>query len=643
VPIEKAMKEGPLQQTLLIQLPIPQLNFGKQTGNIPLGAACLKMAANAAGERGVELLPESVATYFGDAQLLNLISEKKPGIIGFTVYAWNVDRVLYLARELKSRYMPFIVFGGPEVTPDNPKTVSPSVDLHIYGEGEGPFVSLLRKQFPKGSKSPRMENATFFLNSGSPYPANLLEPDIEKMILVETQRGCPYHCGYCYYGKSRKRVSAISRNRVLQALQWAIERSIPEGCLLDPCLNARKDIDPLLSEIAETNQNCRIKLISEIRAENVTEKMADGFAKAGFTWFEVGLQSTNPTALSVMNRSTDLNAFLRGAKYLKEREIQLGIDLIAGLPGDAPSGFSNSVDFLLENDLVDEVQVFPLSVLPGTPFRKRSKDLGLVFDPAPPYTIIETPTFSRKELSSAMEEAEDRFDLSLYPCPDLELSGCNSQFAQKEGLTFHQKDISGCQTITKVLINRLSEPAYSSGWPFRLAHPYQLFFGPKVSNEEMVCRIIRRLTTENPFTPLEIVFVEPQHRPSPSRMLSASALFRPHYLDKYLVFQYPTPGNRAILFTLLSKKTDVFFQEEMQRQILWWAEDQLPSPERMQTVEQFDGIFIPDNHDFQRVRSWQKRIAPFSEDLPAITFSLPMLQKNWVRLTQADEYWMKLL
>lgn len=88
-------------RTLLIQLPIPQLNFARQTGNIPLGAACLKMAADNAGVGPVSLLPQRMATYLGDAALLDLILAKQPDIVGFGVYTWNLDRSLYMARQLK--------------------------------------------------------------------------------------------------------------------------------------------------------------------------------------------------------------------------------------------------------------------------------------------------------------------------------------------------------------------------------------------------------------------------------------------------------------------------------------------------------------------------------------------------------------
>ena len=68
---------------------------------------------------------------------------------------------------------------------------------------------------------------------------------------------------------------------------------------------------------------------------------------------------------------------------LEKRGIVPAIDLIVGLPGDDLQGFSRSAGFVVENELQDDVQVFPLSVLPGTDFRLRSNELGLRFEKSP--------------------------------------------------------------------------------------------------------------------------------------------------------------------------------------------------------------------------------------------------------------------
>nr|NJM03448.1 hypothetical protein [Desulfobacula sp.] len=86
-------------KVLLIQLPVPKLNFGLRTGNIPLGAACLKQAAAGIPDLRVDILPESLASHAGDETLVRVVAEYHPDILGFTVFSWNLMRSLYLAKK----------------------------------------------------------------------------------------------------------------------------------------------------------------------------------------------------------------------------------------------------------------------------------------------------------------------------------------------------------------------------------------------------------------------------------------------------------------------------------------------------------------------------------------------------------------
>lgn len=64
--------------------------------------------------------------------------------------------------------------------------------------------------------------------------------------------------------------------------------------LMDPSLNARPKLSPLFENISVLNASKNLSILSEIRAESVTDNIASQYAAAGFSQFEVGLQSTNP-------------------------------------------------------------------------------------------------------------------------------------------------------------------------------------------------------------------------------------------------------------------------------------------------------------------------------------------------------------
>ena len=63
------------------------------------------------------------------------------------------------------------------------------------------------------------------------------------------------------------------------------------------------------------------------------------------------------------------------------------------------------------------LQVFNLSVLPGTAFRQTAVELGLEYQPRPPYYVLKTPTLELDDLYMLMEEAQDVFGIIFDALP----------------------------------------------------------------------------------------------------------------------------------------------------------------------------------------------------------------------------------
>jgi len=627
-----------MTHVLLLQLPVPRLNYGVQTGNIPLGAACLKQAARIASAVQVDVLPESVASYLGDAALLEILHDRKPDIVGFTVYCWNLTRSIYFAKKLKENYSPRIIFGGPEITPDNASLDSRYIDFYVYGEGEAAFVKLLQDPTIWEKRSSMEPAGAIFKKSPSPYLLNVLEPEIEDLMLLETQRGCPYHCGYCYYNKSHDRLSFVDEVHLLQGVQWALDHHIKELYLLDPSLNVRPGLKSLLKKISRMNKDRKLDIISEIRAEAIDAELAGLFAAAGFSWFEIGLQSTNPRALEIMKRPTNIQRFLQGAKLVKENGIVPAIDLIVGLPGDDLHGFSRSVEFVAENDLQDDVQVFPLSVLPGTDFRLNSNKLGLRFEETPPYTLIENPTFSAEDMLLALDHAEVRFDVVLYPMPDLDVSWRlndeNARVPLKDlGVRIGKEDYTA-----KLQLDGQRPLTELASLARRLTNPYQVIIHPQLHDSGFIKRALKILTAANPFTPLELIFLEPDGIPDTASLLPAARLQRPHFLDQDLRYLFPKEGNRAVLFTLVSERVIRGFKSDMERQVFWWKGPQFPEMNDLKVLSELDGILIDVSGSNPAVERWQDRFGAHAADIPFISFADVRMQKRWLLLTMPDDY-----
>jgi len=632
-----------MTRVLLTQLPIPRQNYGRKTGNIPLGAACLKQAARDLPGAPVDILPEHLAAYLGDAALLDRLKEAKPQVFGFTVFSWNLERSLYFSEKLKNACGSRIIFGGPEITADNALARAPHVDFYVHGEGEAVFRRLLSEAGAWSAGRGAASAGELFRTAESPYLSGFLDAELENLMLLETQRGCPYRCGFCFYNKSQAGIAFADEENLLRAIAWAVEKRIDEVYLLDPSLNVRPRLKRLLVEIARLNAGQRIRLFSEIRAEAVDDELADLLAAAGFNWFEIGLQSTNPEALKLMNRPTRLKRFVAGAQRLKARGITPSIDLIIGLPGDDLRGFMRSVDFVADHGLQDDVQIFPLAILPGTDFRRRSRELGLRFENHPPYTVTASRGFSPEDFLLAYDYAETRLDAVFFPLPDLDLSwrlGAARGLKQAVDLRVRLGDAA---YVAKLMVNRLRPLEEIRQLARRLTQPYQVLVGPEPGDMNYLKKILAITTAENPFTPLEIVFFEPAERPRTREILAALKLRRPHFLDGDLRFLFPKPGNRAVVFTLVSENPEIRFQGEMERQVYWWRKPELPDLEALGRFEHLDGVLIDTPASAAAIRGWQDRSAKDAAERFHISFADAALQRRWLLLASPDEYVEKIM
>jgi radical SAM superfamily enzyme YgiQ (UPF0313 family) len=632
-----------MTRVLLTQLPIPRQNYGRKTGNIPLGAACLKQAARDLPGAPVDILPEHLAAYLGDAALLDRLKEAKPQVFGFTVFSWNLERSLYFSEKLKNACGSRIIFGGPEITADNALARAPHVDFYVHGEGEAVFRRLLSEAGAWSAGRGAASAGELFRTAESPYLSGFLDAELENLMLLETQRGCPYRCGFCFYNKSQAGIAFADEENLLRAIAWAVEKRIDEVYLLDPSLNVRPRLKRLLVEIARLNAGQRIRLFSEIRAEAVDDELADLLAAAGFNWFEIGLQSTNPEALKLMNRPTRLKRFVAGAQRLKARGITPSIDLIIGLPGDDLRGFMRSVDFVADHGLQDDVQIFPLAILPGTDFRRRSRELGLRFENHPPYTVTASRGLSPEDFLLAYDYAETRLDAVFFPLPDLDVSwrlGAARGLAQAVDL---QVRLGGAAYVAKLMVNRVRPLEEIRRLARRLTQPYQVLVGPEPGDMNYLKKILAITTAENPFTPLEIVFFEPAERPRTREILAALKLRRPHFLDGDLRFLFPKPGNRAVVFTLVSENPEVRFQGEMERQVYWWRKPELPDLEALGRFEHLDGVLIDTPASAAAIRGWQDRSAKDAAERYHLSFADAALQRRWLLLASPDEYVEKIM
>lgn len=417
-------------KVLLLQLPIQghDLFFSKE--NIPLAAAYLKVVASRE-DMDVELVPRPIMSYGSDRAILRFLTDARPVLVGMSCYQWNVERSLFLARELK-RELPSctIVLGGPEVTADNDFLLRhDDFDVGVVGEGEAAWELLLHS-FPHipsflglllkgengqwhftGSNSSRVS----LRHLPSPYLSGCLDPHVDKVLWLETVRGCVHRCAYCYYHKQAPGLGLFTRERILSEVRRARDHGIEEIVFLDPCFTRRPRLGALLDGLAAEHNAGGLGLHAECNAEDIDAVTAKKCSRAHFTQLEVGLQSTKAETLRLIRRRFRPKRFLDGVKLAQKENVKVMVDLIAGLPGDALDDVRRSLDWVLEHDAYDFLMLYPLSLLPSTELRKRSGELGLSAMPYPPYFVTHTQEMDAAEIRQAFRHYEERMEEDICP------------------------------------------------------------------------------------------------------------------------------------------------------------------------------------------------------------------------------------
>jgi radical SAM superfamily enzyme YgiQ (UPF0313 family) len=419
-----------LMKIILMQLPLQGSDFFYSNENIPLAAACLKAVAVGQG-KDVVLLPQHLMSYGSDQAILRFLLDVKPDLVGMSCYLWNLERSLFLAQQLH-RELPMctVALGGPEITPHNEFLLSHNeFDVGVVGQGERVWDTLLQA-FPHVPDIPGLlrrgergqwhfsgtnEKEPFVRDLPSPYLLGCLDSHLDKILWLETVRGCVHQCAYCHYHKQFKKLEPFSLDRIEAEVRRAVEKGIEEIVFLDPCFAERPGFEKLLDLLGKVTGERKLHFHAELNAEDINPTRAEKLGKVGFSQVEVGLQSINRETLKMTHRRFRPRRFLQGVRSLQDHGIEVIVDLIAGLPGDRLQDVHKSMDWVLKHDAFDTLMLYPLSLLASTELHQRASDLGLSALLYPPYLVTRTQNLSAPEMCEAFRYYEQCMEDDVAP------------------------------------------------------------------------------------------------------------------------------------------------------------------------------------------------------------------------------------
>jgi radical SAM superfamily enzyme YgiQ (UPF0313 family) len=335
-------------------------------------------------------------------------------VVAFSCYIWNITQTLEVIKKIKALNPNIkILLGGPEVSYDWDDVISiPEVDYIITGEGEIPFSefldqypslenvsNLVRKENDKVIHTPKSVSFDVKdLAKISPYrnddPATLAN----RVLYIETSRGCPYKCEFCLASLDNK-VRYLPMENIKATLLYLMQHGRVVK-FLDRTFNIKKDFTLEIFNFILANYRpgnvFQFEITADILHPDIIKFINEKVPKGLFR-FEIGIQSVNQKANLEMSRKQSFGKTVSIIKQVEDK-VELHLDLIVGLPLDyfTDTKYSFEETFKL---FAPELQLGFLKFLKGTPVRERYEQYGFEFDKVAPYQIIRSNYLSEEELA----------------------------------------------------------------------------------------------------------------------------------------------------------------------------------------------------------------------------------------------------
>ncbi|MEN9433200.1 MAG: hypothetical protein RLZZ422_789 [Pseudomonadota bacterium] len=327
----------------------------------------------------------------------------QPKILGLGVYIWNIIETTELVALLKVLNPQLtIVLGGPEVSYETEQQpIAQLADYVITGSGEISFyqllTQLLNKQHPltkiiQGIQAPLKQLEL-------PYQYYTDEDIQQRFVYVEASRGCPFKCEFCLSALD-KTAYPFELERFLTEMKYLWDRGLRHFKFVDRTFNLKIPttiaiLDFFLERLDEKTF-LHFELIPDHLPDLLKEKIQQ--FPSGSLQFEIGIQTFNPTVQTLISRKQDNEKSKANLKWLRESSsAHLHTDLIFGLPGEDLDSFGQGFDELIALK-PHEIQVGILKRLRGTPIIRHTESFAMVYNPQPPYNILQTDSVDFKTM-----------------------------------------------------------------------------------------------------------------------------------------------------------------------------------------------------------------------------------------------------
>lgn len=327
-----------------------------------------------------------------------------PLAVAFTVYFWNRPSTLELARRVKERWPRCrIVIGGNDVTHQQVVfTEAPWVDVLVHGEGELRFRDLLRvflrheEPTTADGELAALPGISYLSANGEvvttpeapriadlgELPSPLLgntwtDEDIaqSRMLVYETNRGCPYSCAFCYWGgATNSKIRQFPMDRIQEELERIVRIAANGTQLFIADANfgiVARDVDIARHIVELCRRHNKRLLVMTNWAKNTNGRVveiAGILYRAGLTGaITLSAQSFDAKVLQIANRrNIRVDNYRRMQTQFRAQNIPTYTDLIWGLPGESRATHLTGIEEAIASG--GSPVIYPLLLLNNTDY-----------------------------------------------------------------------------------------------------------------------------------------------------------------------------------------------------------------------------------------------------------------------------------
>lgn len=365
-------------------------------------------------------------------QILEDIFRRRPDVVGFSCYIWNIVFIMELVQDLH-KVLPDtqIWLGGPEVSYDAAAVLKREAEVTgiMMGEGEAVFAAVVMA-YAKGHGHEdtwkTIPGVAYRKTDGSigvnpvlplmdmnqiPFSYSGLEGFEHRIIYYESSRGCPFSCSYCL-SSIDKTVRFRDPQLVARELAWFLERKVKQVKFVDRTFNCKKSHAMGIWNFIKEHDNGITNFHFEISADLLDEEELQLIRslRPGLIQLEIGVQTTNLKTIAEIRRKTDLKRLEQAVLAINEGgNVHQHLDLIAGLPYEDYRSFQRSFcDVYAMRP--EQLQLGFLKVLKGSHMEAQAAAYGLKYRASPPYEVLSTNWLSYEEVL-ALKAVEDMVEV----------------------------------------------------------------------------------------------------------------------------------------------------------------------------------------------------------------------------------------